>query len=534
MKRQKIRAPKRDGESVLLPEGSCQSLLEANRGFAGKTDIGFPLDFSETRRLARVELVKQAHRFTSQYANIEPLDDPNLLFLTGHQPELFHPGVWFKNFVLHRLAAIRNESGGRVALAVNLLVDNDLCDEVSLVVPAGNRDCPKKQSISLDADSPPLPFEVRSWRTPVSSPEFIRRVQSAMGSLSGHDRLLTRFLAHLDEARRGKTLVGESFAEARHRLEMEHGISNLEIPLSRICESLPFRKFLAAMIVEGRQLHREYNASLRQFRKDCRIRSQTHPVPELSQSEEWLELPFWIWRKNSPERGRLHVCFQGDRIRISDRNRIEISGTATRLESVLQDACAGEEGVVVRPRALMTTLYVRLFLADLFVHGIGGAKYDQLTDEIIRRLFGMHPPGYLTATSTHRLPLGIEPFDDQRWQQFKKTVRERKYRPEQFGPSTGKMAEFRDLVGKKQDLLQRMPRRGNKKSWHHEMEALNGRLLELNQPAYQESIRSLQIYEKTAPQRALLCSREFSFVLHPPQLVDHLKQLAERAIPHSD
>ena len=41
------------------------------------------------------------------------------IFLAGHQPQLFHPGVWFKNFALDRLARRHG------AVAVNLVVDSD-------------------------------------------------------------------------------------------------------------------------------------------------------------------------------------------------------------------------------------------------------------------------------------------------------------------------------------------------------------------------------------------------------------------------
>ena len=53
--------------------------------------------------------------------------------------------------------------------------------------------------------------------------------------------------------------------------------------------------------------------------------------------------------------------------------------------------------------ALVTTLFARLVLSDLFIHGIGGAKYDQLTDELIRSFFGLAPPDYLVISATLHL-----------------------------------------------------------------------------------------------------------------------------------
>ncbi len=45
----------------------------------------------------------------------------------------------------------------------------------------------------------------------------------------------------------------------------------------------------------------------------------------------------------------------------------------------------------LRTRALLTTMYSRLLLGDLFIHGIGGSKYDELGDEIMRRFLGFEP-----------------------------------------------------------------------------------------------------------------------------------------------
>ena len=52
----------------------------------------------------------------------------------------------------------------------------------------------------------------------------------------------------------------------------------------------------------------------------------------------------------------------------------------------------GKQGFKIRSRALTNTLYARLFLGDLFIHGIGGGKYDEVTDAIIRRYYRSSRP----------------------------------------------------------------------------------------------------------------------------------------------
>ena len=62
-------------------------------------------------------------------------------------------------------------------------------------------------------------------------------------------------------------------------------------------------------------------------------------------------------------------------------------------------------GIKLRSRALTTTLMARLILGDLFLHGIGGAKYDELTDQLFRRFFDIEPPGFMILSATMHLPI---------------------------------------------------------------------------------------------------------------------------------
>jgi hypothetical protein len=57
------------------------------------------------------------------------------------------------------------------------------------------------------------------------------------------------------------------------------------------------------------------------------------------------------------------------------------------------------------PRALTLTTFLRMFVVDQFVHGIGGGLYDQVTDRIISDWFGCTPPAFSVATATMFFPL---------------------------------------------------------------------------------------------------------------------------------
>jgi hypothetical protein len=59
------------------------------------------------------------------------------------------------------------------------------------------------------------------------------------------------------------------------------------------------------------------------------------------------------------------------------------------------------------PRALALTLFLRLIVCDQFVHGIGGALYDEVTDRVITRRLRIEPPHFCVTTATLLFPSAV-------------------------------------------------------------------------------------------------------------------------------
>lgn len=55
--------------------------------------------------------------------------------------------------------------------------------------------------------------------------------------------------------------------------------------------------------------------------------------------------------------------------------------------------------VLLSPRAVLTTAIMRLAVCDLFVHGTGGALYDQVTDRWLQAWLGRTPPPFAMVTA---------------------------------------------------------------------------------------------------------------------------------------
>ena len=155
--RRPLRTPREHG-AVLIepPSGELPALIEANLNLRRRADCdvqGRTLQSLATD--GRRELAELAFRYTSSYRQASEPRSSDRVFIAGHQPELFHPGVWAKNFALGRLGRDHR------AVAVNLVIDSDTIKHVSLRVPGGSREAPIVESLAFDAASDEIPYEER-------------------------------------------------------------------------------------------------------------------------------------------------------------------------------------------------------------------------------------------------------------------------------------------------------------------------------------------------------------------------------------
>ncbi|HUG90173.1 MAG TPA: hypothetical protein VML55_05040 [Planctomycetaceae bacterium] len=452
-RRQALRVPPGDESLLTVPrlrdavapaQQNCELLDASEANLQGRT-LGRLREW--TRQLAvRAAAGNGDETTTGRNEQAES----GLLFVTGHQPSLFHPGVWAKNFAVHALA---QATGGT---ALNLIIDNDVLANRRIRVPAGDRAAPRVEWAAFDQPLPAQPWEdavIGDWRLFDSFGERLTEHVAAWG--------IVPIAAEAWSAARSAAANGAGLCDAlsavRIASERRWGVWNRELRLSRMCESDAFLWFASHLLAHLPRFRDVHNAMLDEYRRVNRLRSRTHPVPELASDGEWLEAPFWVWRAGEPRRRRVFARQAGRCVELFDGEDVFCT---LRLRPDMDGCCAVEDlrelasrGVRFRTRALTTTLFARLCLADLFVHGIGGAKYDEMTDRLIARFFGVPAPAFLTLSATLRLPLG-EPFDatveDAR--RLQRQLREVDSTPGRFvAPDSG--PEVAGLIAEQQRLL---------------------------------------------------------------------------------
>jgi hypothetical protein len=238
-----------------------------------------------------------------------------------------------------------------------------------------------------------------------------------------------------------------------------------------------------------------------------------------------LESPFWLWSAADPLRRPLFARQSADDITISDRHAISVKlpltadGDAARAVEQLLTLPA--QGIKVRTRALTTTLFARLMLSDLFLHGIGGAKYDQVTDSIARQFFGFELPRFAAVSATLRLPIAHAATNQTEDRELARQLRELRYHPERFAIggrlSANHSPDVQQIVTTKRRWVQTKKTPENAHERHVAITSANEAL----QPHVNELLRDVEQQREQLARRkranAILDSREYSFCLYPRQ-----------------
>jgi hypothetical protein len=516
-----LRAPRED-KSVLIepPADRVGELLAANAaqraGYAYDVQ-GRPL--GELAHQARQELLALACRWTSSYRDANPsrLETATTILLAGHQPQLFHPGVWFKNFVLDQLA---RQHG---AVAVNLIVDNDTVKHNTLLVPGGSAAAPTLASLPFDRSAPPVPFE--EWRIE-DRPLFRRFGDRVVEQISPlvPDPLMRRYWPLAARRLCRTDNLGACLAQSRHQLEGQWGLDTWEVPVSWLCQTETFAWLVAHLLAQLPRFREAYNEVVHAYRRVNHIRSTAHPVPDLAQEGDWIEAPFWIWSDNDPQRRRLFVRQQAQTVALSDRRGLEVElplrpeGDACRAVPRLVELT--ERGIKLRSRALITTLWSRLVLGDLFLHGIGGAKYDQVTDALIARFFGLQPPGYMVVSATVYLPIPHRKTTADDLRAVNRKLRELTFHPELYvnrndAQALDGAAGPQALIAEKFRWIRTAPTPANARQRCLEIRRLNEAL----QP-FVAADRARMVEERDRINQGLraegvLSARDYAFCLYP-------------------
>lgn len=320
----------------------------------------------------------------------ETLSHPNpdqLLICTGHQAELYHPGVWIKLAVIDRLA---KSTGGR---ALQISVDSDAPKHLQLRYPNG----------AIDLFSPEHQSPAWTGRLGTPSASLIQEARSKIASIQ-HEwefcSLLPEFLRIFSSQSAHQSHAAIVLANSMQELDRQFSLSYSIAMSQPIWQSDSYYAFLSHLFHHAEQFAECYNAALAQYRRVEHIKTPGRPMPDLSYNDHQFEMPFWLDNLQTGQRQRLALTKHAPGLRLQLSNEfLDLPATPESLASF----CSALN-FRIAPRALTLTMFLRLFAADQWIHGIGGARYDQVTDQIIRDFFRIDPPSFGVCTATLFFP----------------------------------------------------------------------------------------------------------------------------------
>ncbi|WP_428308427.1 hypothetical protein [Lacipirellula sp.] len=525
----RYRAPAESGQKLIAPPwGDLCRIVAGNvawRRESSLTILGRPL--AEFAAEARAEVLARAEEYVSTYAapikgaarlgvraEAKPCGGSYVapLIVTGHQPELVHPGVWVKNFAAAALCASKG------AVSLNLVIDGDACRSTAIRVPAGTLAEPRWESVDFDGPAAEMPWEQRTIVDAERWQSFPARVAAATNGLLS-ERMLDDWWPLAMERAAATGRIGLGLAQARHLAEIEWGSHNLELPQSGMCQTDAFRRFTLHLFNELPRFVDSYNAALDEYREVHRLRNHAHPVPNLAVDGQWQQAPYWVWSNEIPTRRPVFVKRDGGGFVVTDRQTFErrlpcvCDDRGDRATAELADWEA--QGIKLRSRALITTMFARLAVADLFIHGIGGAKYDEATDAICERFFATAPPAFAAISGTLHLPIARSADAAEPVAALRQRIRDLQYHPEQDVDFAAVNGDASSAVASKRQWIATAKTAANAAERHHAIASANA-LLQPEVAGIRERLEQ-RIAAASGQSRTnrVLNSREYASCLFP-------------------
>ena len=514
------------------PAASIETLVDNNRLLraAFSTRIG-DMKLWELIAATRREVLTVAAEYSGSYRDVDRPKNvaewiARPIVMGGHQPDLFHSGVWLKNFVLDSYA---KQLGGT---AINLVIDTDRCSRTSVDVPVGTPEQAHFEEVFFDLPAPEMAWEERGILDADCFSRFGRVASDALRPLVP-DAVLRRWWPLAVERSEESHRLGLAIAQARHILEERYGLETLELPMSEMVRLPTVMVFIGWLLAHTRLLHDAYNSGLASYRAAHRERSLSRPMPNLvsrtqdGDEGEWLEIPWWIWSQEDPRRRRAFANMStpgGMTISDMETLRVELPISAETSPSKWVDALSRmeEHGIRFRPRAIITTLLARVLVADAFVHGIGGAAYDQLTDDIVRRMTGCEPPRFAMASGTLRLPIA-ETYEGREClnpaaelADVHNLLRDLEFHPERhLTPVENQPEQARDLINEKWRWIDTHPTVTLAKRRCREIRAANERLSVFTRPIRTELLARVNPLAQAMRAQKVLASRTHPWCFFP-------------------
>src|SRR4051812_19052058 len=275
----------------------------------------------------------------------------------GHQTELHHAGVWIKRVLTHQVASRLNASSAHFAI---------------------DTDAPKHLHLRWIGNSVPITDDPHladaHWTGSLNAPSPAH-VDAITQAIPQDATVARDFLLSLRRLALEAPKLAPTLTNAIHELDWSLGLRHHVYLAAPIWTSEAFLIFTHHLIARACEFAKTYNAALADYRREKKVRTPTRPMPDLTNIDCAVELPFWLDDLSTGDRTRPSAFSRdgGFVLTAPSGEEFDFDPNADAHEAAMRLALwLRQNHLRLSPRALTLTLFLRLLVVDQFVHGIGG------------------------------------------------------------------------------------------------------------------------------------------------------------------
>ncbi len=291
--------------------------------------------------------------------------EKNFVVASGHQIIFYHPGIWAKNIFLNLVSKTQLKT-------VFYEHDVDGIEGLYFYYPDKKLKI-KREYIFYNPDK--IALEYIESKHIIENKKLIDKVIDRLPDFKIKKNALKFFEIFKDSLKKN-AFYSEAFVSARKEYEENPGYKS--VFLSDVFNSPLFFKFFAYFFAKAEEVLECYNNAILEYRKKYKIKNKTEPAPLLEKENNLIELPFFL---NLRER---YKVYKKDNKLVCSKFEIELG----KGEEIFYNSLT----LPLRPRSLILSLYQKIFLCDLFYHGVSGKNYDETSNIFCRKFFGIEPP----------------------------------------------------------------------------------------------------------------------------------------------
>lgn len=440
------------------------------------------------------------------------LPEDGIIIMSGHQAEWWHPGILAKWLAMEAVAAgVR--ARGMTAHAVWVVVDQDANEAWKIRLPW-------RASGELGIRWLTLPITGHAPRGEAPAPDTPTGMRAALRAVDVRTAIHTLGHSGFKAVDSGLALMSELLAAHAHASSLAEQFGNavldavgvavgkaapgLEAPrpvmASRLGATGMFASMLSSLQRDAAIATRSYNEAVTAA-PDAKLRPLTDRAGR-------IETPLWRLRPGTP------------------RGRVD----AAQLGNVPTSELA--------PRALLMTALLRLGACNLFIHGLGGERYERVNDRWIDAWLqaaiggASTPPAPVSiATATRFIPElaeGSPPPTAEQITKLQWTAHHARHAPGILGDA-GQEAERERLVQRIRTARRegRSPREAFLEL-HRFLESFRG----TNSAGLQHLAEQAGAAARRSAESNVVYARDWAFPLYPRDLLRHLQdQIQEKLTP---